>query len=268
MLLNITHETTYSYDPPVPYGLQQLRLVPKSRDFQTVHNWEVEILGGMTEVEFEDHHANTVRLVSFDPDQQSVKIRCHGQVETKDVAGIVGKHGGYTPLWLFKRDTDLSKAGPTIKTLLRESDPGADGGEVPRLHRLSAAIFEAVRYQTGTTESQTTAEEALVEGEGVCQDHAQILIAMARQLGHPARYVSGYLMMNDRVEQDATHAWAEVWLPDLGWLGFDVSNQMSPDARYVRVATGLDYKEAAPISGVRFGTGSETLKVIVQVQQQ
>ena len=86
-------------------------------------------------------------------------------------------------------------------------------------------------------------------------------------MGIPARYVSGYLMMNDRVEQDASHAWAEVHLEDIGWIGFDVSNGISPDERYVRVATGLDYREAAPVSGMRFGDAGESLIVSLQVQQ-
>jgi hypothetical protein len=82
-----------------------------------------------------------------------------------------------------------------------------------------------------------------------------IFVAAARSMGYPARYVSGYLMMNDRVHQDASHAWAEAHVDGVGWVGFDVSNGISPDARYVRVATGLDYREAAPVSGLRFGRG-------------
>jgi len=101
----------------------------------------------------------------------------------------------------------------------------------------------------------------------VCQDHAHIFITLARMLGYPARYVSGYLMMNDRVEQDATHAWAEAHIAGLGWVGFDVSNAISPDERYVRVATGLDYREAAPISGLLVGAGTEEMAVTLQVQQ-
>jgi transglutaminase-like putative cysteine protease len=74
-------------------------------------------------------------------------------------------------------------------------------------------------------------------------------------------------MMNDRVDQDATHAWAEVWVGDLGWIGFDVSNGISPDMRYVRIATGLDYSQAAPISGMTLGGSGELIDVTVQVQQ-
>jgi transglutaminase-like putative cysteine protease len=102
----------------------------------------------------------------------------------------------------------------------------------------------------------------------VCQDHAHVFIGAARSVGVPARYVSGYLMMNDRIDQEATHAWAEAHVDGLGWVGFDVSNWISPDPRYVRVATGRDYRDAAPITGVVFGTSTEDLHVDVAVEQQ
>ena len=74
-------------------------------------------------------------------------------------------------------------------------------------------------------------------------------------------------MMSDRVDQDATHAWAEIHVEHIGWVGFDVSNGYSPDERYVRVATGLDYRDASPITGLRYGSGNEDMIVSLQVQQ-
>ncbi|CAN0590340.1 unnamed protein product, partial [Ectocarpus sp. 12 AP-2014] len=102
----------------------------------------------------------------------------------------------------------------------------------------------------------------------VGQDHAHIFVTAARHMGYPARYVSGYLMMDEQVEQNASHAWAEAYVDGLGWVGFDVSNGQCPDARYVRVATGLDYSQAAPISGMRFGDGLESMRVSLMVEQQ
>jgi len=86
-------------------------------------------------------------------------------------------------------------------------------------------------------------------------------------MGRPARYVSGYLLMDDRIEQQATHAWAEAYVDGIGWIGFDPSNGISPDSRYVRIATGLDFKEAAPLSGVTYGDANETLSTALTVQQ-
>ena len=103
---------------------------------------------------------------------------------------------------------------------------------------------------------------------GFWQDHAQIFVGCARMLGIPARYVSGYLMMNDRVDQEASHAWAEAHIDGLGWVGFNVSNGISPDRRYVRVATGRDYREAAPVTGISYGGGESAMHVTLAVEQQ
>jgi len=145
-----------------------------------------------------------------------------------------------------------------------------DIAQVSTGHALSAAILDTVGYEGGNTHSGTTAEEAITGGTGVCQDHAHIFISAARMMGFPARYVSGYLKLDADLEtsQDAAHGWAEAHIDGIGWIGFDVSNQISPDERYVRVATGLDYTEAAPIHGMRYGdTAGESLSVDIEVHQ-
>jgi len=266
MRLTISHQTTYQYDQPVHYGLQQVRLTPKSRAGQTVLNWTVEITGGKREVEFDDQHNNRVQLVSFSAGQTEIAILCSGEVETTSTHGIIGEHGGFTPLWIFKRPTDLTQPGPRLQSLLGSIGDQFEN-DIARLHALSATILIAVTYESGQTHSSTTSEEALVAGRGVCQDHAHIFIAAARTLGFPARYVSGYLMMDDQSAEDASHAWAEVYVKDIGWLGFDISNGISPDERHIRVATGLDYRDAAPMSGMRLGDSEESMQVTLQVQQ-
>jgi transglutaminase-like putative cysteine protease len=136
------------------------------------------------------------------------------------------------------------------------------------LHELSRTVLESVRYETGTTDVDTKAEAALEAGHGVCQDHAHIFIGAARLLDIPARYVSGYLKMDGQVEQEAGHGWAEAHVDGLGWVGFDVSNGISPDERYVRVATGCDYTDAAPVAGLSLGRGHSELQVELAVEQQ
>lgn len=267
MRLKILHTTTYHFDHPVSYGLQQLRLVPKSRTGQTVLTWKMEIDGGTLETEFTDHHQNRVTLISFDPQATSIVVHCEGEVETADTAGVTGRHAGFAPLWFFRGSTDLTRAGQKVRALTRGLKEEVTE-DIPRLHALSARVIAAAPYEIGLTSADTTAEEALDAGGGVCQDHAHIFIAAARYMGYPARYVSGYLMMDDRIHQDASHAWAEVHVEPLGWVGFDVSNGYSPDTRYVRVATGLDYRDAAPVSGLRFGRAGEAMSIDIQVQQQ
>ncbi|WP_299153295.1 transglutaminase family protein [uncultured Tateyamaria sp.] len=266
MRLTVQHKTHYTYDAPVPYGLQQIRLRPKSRPGQQVEDWQIEVKGGQVEVSFEDEHANSVDLVSFHPGETRIEITCRGTVDVEDRAGVVGPQGGFVPLWLFERSTALTHPGPQIKAMVAAMSEG--GAPVEQLHALSAHILQVVPYSTDQAASDLTAEDALSAGHAVCQDHAHVFITAARLMGYPARYVSGYLKMDDRVEQDASHAWAEAHVPDLGWVGFDVSNGYSPDARYVRVATGLDYRGAAPISGLRYGQAGEQMSVSLQVQQQ
>lgn len=265
MKLHIRHETRYDFDAPVPFGLQQLRKTPKSFRNQKIDSWTTQVLGGRKELSFEDYHRNTVELISFEPNTQSVSLISEGVVDISDTHGVLGPHEGSIPLWLFQRDTDQTKPGKGVAALIKSLP---DGEPLDRLHALSAAIRDHVTYKIGCSEPDWTAEDALEAGCGVCQDHSHIFITCARALGIPARYVSGYLMMSDAEVQDATHAWAEAHLDGLGWVGFDVSNGISPDSRYVRVATGLDYAQAAPVRGSRIGAAGEQLTVQLQVAQQ
>ncbi len=265
MKLHIKHETRYDFDAPVPFGLQQLRKSPKSFRNQKILSWTTKVTGGQKELSFEDYHRNTVELISFKANTQSVSLTSEGVVEVEDTNGVLGRHAGSTPLWLFQRGTALTKSGKGVAELVRSLP---DGDHLPQLHALSEAIRTRVTYEIGCSRPDWSAEDAINAGCGVCQDHAHVFIAAARQMGLPARYVSGYLMMNETELQDATHAWAEVHLDGLGWVGFDVSNGISPDDRYVRVATGLDYTQAAPVIGSRIGTAGEQLTVQLQVAQQ
>lgn len=268
MQLTISHVTTYSYDEPVYYALQQLRLTPRTGHGQTVLDWTSSITGGKKQLSFEDQFVNRTELVKVDEGAREIEIVSQGKVDVIDQNGVIGRHKGYAPLWLFEEPTDLTATGTGLRQLARDlrADAGAEDG-LGQMHRLSSMIRDAVRYETGRTDMTTSAETALLAGHGVCQDHAQIMISVARLLGNPGRYISGYLMMNDRIEQDATHAWCEIWIEPLGWVGFDVSNGIAPDARYVRVATGRDSRDAAPVIGLRQGAGTESLRVTLQVQQ-
>ncbi|PSL18080.1 transglutaminase family protein [Shimia abyssi] len=265
MKLKITHTTSYSYDAPVTYGLQQVRLTPTTNKSQTVLDWNVEISGGAKELSFQDQHQNQTLLVQAEPGATEVSVQVSGMVETHSSDGIFGKVYGGAPLWHFTQSTSRTTAGKGIRNLARKIRKDVD--PLSDLHDLSKAILMAVPYSEADTVAGTSAEEALAAGGGVCQDHAQIFISAARSAGVPARYVSGYLMMNDRIEQEASHAWAEAHIDGLGWVGFDVSNGISPDERYVRIATGLDSRDAAPITGVRLGASAESMIVSLQIQQ-
>ncbi|SFK06365.1 transglutaminase family protein [Celeribacter neptunius] len=265
MRLHIRHTTKYSFENPVTYGLQQLRKTPKSDHGQEVIAWQTSVIGGQKELSYHDHMNNLVELISFERDATELTVSCEGTVEIAETHGVVGQHRGPSPLWLFDKVTPLTKPGAGVRALIKQVEGDS---ELDRLHALSRAVGAAIKYEIGASHPEWSAEEALSEGKGVCQDHAHAFIACAREMGFPARYVSGYLMMDDRQLQDATHAWAEAHVRGLGWVGFDVSNEICPDQRYVRVATGLDYTDAAPVTGTRYGGEGETLSVEIEVVQQ
>ena len=264
MLLTIRHTTSYRYETPVHYALQRARVVPLSGPTQKVRSWKLDINGAREEVRFVDQFGNDTRLLSAEGDPHLIQIVAEGEVDTLDTTGIYGMHHGFAPLWLFLRETELTRPGEGIKAIC---DALPAGAQLDQLHALIHAIRERVAYRPGATVVTTTAEEALAQGEGVCQDHSHIFIACARHLGLPARYISGYLLMEGVDDQVATHAWAEVYLDSIGWIGFDVSNGISPDERYIRLAVGLDYRDAMPVSGIRAGHGVEELAVHISVQQ-
>lgn len=263
MRLKITHRTEYRYDEPVAYALQRLRLIPPSGAAQTVTSWDLAITGAREEVRFLDHFGNETRLVSVEGEPRLIAIEAGGEVETRDTAGVGGSHRGFAPLWFFHQETPLTRAGDAIRDLAASVSGGND---IARLHELTGMIRERVAYVVGATDSTTTAEDALQAGSGVCQDHAHVFAAAARVMGFPARYVSGYLKLAD-VEQAASHAWAEAHVSSLGWVAFDAANGISPDEAYVRIATGRDYRDAMPISGIRQGSGAEHLAVRITVEQ-
>lgn len=267
MRLSINHTTRYSFSEPVVHALQRLRLTPKATQGQRILDWKMSYQNAHSELEYDDEHFNHTTLIAVEAHAQEVVVECRGTVDTEDNAGVIGRHSGHLPLWSFKGQTKLTRPGKGIRDLIAEMQ-GKGVRDVDLLHNLSQTILERVEYLVGTTKVDTVAEEALGNGSGVCQDHTHIFIGAARAMDVPARYVSGYLMMNDRIEQEATHAWAEAHVDGLGWVGFDISNGISPDPRYVRVATGRDYRDAAPITGMSFGTATADLQVNVAVEQQ
>lgn len=265
MLLSISHTSTYRYDAPVAYAVQRLRLWPASSTVQTVHDWRLEMVGAQSELSYNDAFGNRTELLRATPQTAEIVIHAVGQVETRDTAGVSGPGTGVPPLWTYCRQTGLTEPGEAIRQLAAPLSGMAN--RLDLLHRLSGDITARVAYIPDTTDVATPAEAALASGSGVCQDHAHIFLSTARLLGVPARYVSGYLLIEGRTEQAATHAWAEAYVDDLGWVGFDIANGVAPDEKYVRIACGLDYGQAAPITGLRSGSSTESLAVALNVEQ-
>jgi len=266
MKIHIRHATTYHYDNPGSHLVQRLHLTPQDSPSQSVLDWTIEAPGIEGALEYVDAFGNVAHVTTPPIDLTEVTVIAAGTVRTTDTAGVTGHDFGSVPIQAYLASTPATDANAAIKML---ADGHSHLSGIDQLHSLSAAVLDKVAYVIGATNEHTTAADAVRDGKGVCQDHAHVFISAARLLGVPARYVSGYMVVGENEFAEASHAWAEAYVANLGWVGFDVSNQVSPDERYVRVATGMDVSGATPAKGVRRGlsTGAETMDVEVLVER-
>jgi transglutaminase-like putative cysteine protease len=265
MRFAIRHTTHYCYDAQGFFAVQRLRLTPADHKGQRVQSWSIEAHGIEHAAEYIDGFGNRVHLITHCQPYDQLTITAAGEVETTDTGGVIGDTGEAANPQIFLRPTPLTAASEEIDAL---ADRLGAKHKLARLHLLLEAIATKVAYDTDATHPSTSAAEAFSAGQGVCQDHAHIFIAAARRLGVPARYVTGYLHLENEASAVANHAWAEAHLRDLGWVGFDPANHICPTERYVRLACGFDAASAAPIVGTRRGGGQESLAVDVMVRQQ
>lgn len=267
MRIEVLHDTIYTYATPARLVTQILRLTPRSHEGQHVASWRLDIdVDGRLHAE-SDGFGNVVHRLTVDGSVERLSVSVRGVVETHDTNGVVTGTVEPVPEGVFLRETDLTRPDEAIRAFALDSTSGASE-PLEAAHRLMLAIHGAVTFDTEPTHSATTAAEAFALKRGVCQDLTHIFLTCARILGMPARYVSGYFRRIDGVvDQDAGHAWAEVLVPGLGWIGLDPTNGISLADSHVRVAVGLDYLGAAPVRGSRFGGGGEDLSVRLTVGQ-
>ena len=267
MQLNVLHRTTYRFTRPLTKAIELLRLTPLSCLTQTVLDWRIDVDCDARLRETRDGYGNCVHMLYVNEPVEAITITASGRVITEDRAGVVEGLPNDLPPEVFLRPTPLTNPeGGLID--LAESVRHTKGGGLATLHALNLAVHGTMQFEAGATAAQTPAATAYEARRGVCQDFAHIFIAAARLNGLPARYVSGHLFRRDSSgPQEAGHAWAEAWLPDLGWVAFDPANGICADDAYIRIAAGLDYGEAAPIVGSRRGGGEETMSVEVVIGQ-
>jgi transglutaminase-like putative cysteine protease len=268
MRIRISHETLYRYDPPATAVIQILRLTPRSHEGQYVVDWRIEVSEDCRLTEQQDAFGNITHAFSAAGPFTELRVQVDGVVETQDTHGIVYGAVERFPPSLFLRETNLTKADAAIAAFANDAAGTRDVPALERMHGLVTRLHQEITFDTDPTHAATTAAEAFALRRGVCQDLTHIFIAGARRIGFPARYIGGYFHRSDGViDQDAGHAWAEVLVPDLGWVAFDPTNGISGTDAHVRVAVGLDYLGAAPVRGTRYGGGSEALDVRIRVEQ-
>ena len=267
MRIRICHETRYRYDAPTSGVIQTLRLTPRNHDGHYVVRWRIDLTEDCRLDVHEDAFGNITHTFTAEGPFDELGVQVEGEVDVQDTAGIVCGAIERFPPSLYLRATPLTEAAGAIADFARETRGQADD-TLSLLHALLGRVHGEMTYATDRTHTTTTAAEAFALKRGVCQDLTHIFIAAARHLDIPARYVGGYFHRADGVtQQDAGHAWAEAYVPSIGWVAFDPTNGICATEAHVRVAVGLDYLGAAPVRGARRGGGTESMAVKVLVDQ-
>lgn len=267
MRIRISHAISYDYAEPARHITQILRLTPRDHDGQHVMSWRIEpsIDGRLRATQ--DAHGNIVHSFYADGPISTLAIRIDGLIETIDLAGVVRGGLERVPCEVYRRDTLLTAQDDALRAFTEAAVAGA-GTPLSQMHALMGAVGERLTCLDASGRTGVGAPLAFAAGEAIAQDIAHVFMACARHLGHPVRYVSGYVAQADDLPQgNGAHAWAEVHLDDYGWIGFDSANGLCPIDTHVRVAVGLDFADAAPVRGSRQGGGGENLNVLVTARE-
>jgi transglutaminase-like putative cysteine protease len=269
MRIRVSHLTTYRYHSAAGSVIQMLRLTPRNHEGQYVVHWRIDVSADCRLDQHEDAFGNVTHAFTAEGPFDELRVQVEGEVETRDSQGIVRGAIERFPPTLFLRETSLTSADTAITAFAADARDTTDGEALKLLHVVLERLHNDMHYDTDPTHPTTTAAEAFAIKRGVCQDLTHIFIAAARSLGIPARYVGGYFRRSDGVtQQDAGHAWAEAYVPGLGWVAFDTANGICATDAHVRVAVGLDYLGAAPVRGMRYGGDGESLTVNVDVDDR
>ena len=224
MRLRIAHSTSYRYEPPATGVIQILRMTPGSHDGQYVAEWQIDVSTDSRLDVHQDAFGNVTHVLTHGP-IADLTITVEGLIETHDTGGVLRGTDERFPPSLFLRSTPLTEVNPAMATFARELRSESESDVLGFLHALMMQINEHMTFDEDPTNSGTSAVEAFAGKRGVCQDYAHIFIACARSGGVPARFVAGHFLRSDgMVNQQAGHAWAEAFVPDLGWVGFDPAN--------------------------------------------
>ncbi|HUO99806.1 MAG TPA: transglutaminase family protein [Rhizomicrobium sp.] len=282
MFYSIRHVTRFRYSAEVRESVMELRMQPRSEGPQVLRAFQINTIPRAQLYAYTDHFGNAVYHFNV--------LKSHAELRIEAVAAVeFARHpplpdtldmlewDRYNAFNLSDEHFDLiepskfSAVSPALAAFMEERrivKPAAD--PLGALKALNTTIHDAFDYEVGITEVHSPIEHALQQRRGVCQDFSHIMIAVARSWGIPARYVSGYLyhrpQTKDRSGSDATHAWMEAWLPSLGWVGFDPTNNVLADERHIRAAVGRDYADVPPTRGTFKGVAESELAIAVSVE--
>jgi transglutaminase-like putative cysteine protease len=287
---DVLHRTVYRYDKPVERSSHLLRLLPVHDRLQTVLEHSlvlkhdgVEIEG--KQIEFDDVFGNRARRVVIERPFRELLVEARSKVAVLDSEPLEFKplhaRRAIPLVWMpWQREmmapyllpaelpeTQLQELADYAMSFVERNDYDLIG----TLLDMNRSIYKEYKYSQGSTTISTTAFEVYANRRGVCQDFTNLLICLARLMGVPARYTCGYVYTGPKAENptqsEASHAWVQLYLPEVGWKGFDPTNGILTQTDHVRIAVGRNYVDATPTSGTIYvGGGTEGLTVDVRVE--
>ncbi len=282
MFYSIRHVTRFRYSAPVRESVLEIRMQPRSEGPQALRSFQIATNPRAQLYAYTDHFGNAVYHFNVLRQHEELRIEAQAVVEISRAASLPQeldplewqRYNSYNlsdDHFDLLEDSKFAASSPLLAEFTRGKDLEKPAGDpLTALVALNSTIFGAFDYESGVTQVHSPIDHALSERRGVCQDFAHIMIAIARSWKIPARYVSGYLyhrpQHQDRSAADATHAWVECYLPSLGWVGFDPTNNILADERHIRAAVGRDYADVPPTRGTFKGVAESELAIAVAVE--
>lgn len=282
MYLSVLHRTRYLYRLPVADSVNEVRLRPATDDPNRLSSYILRLHPPRRLRHFRDEHFNYVQWFEIPEPHYELMIEATSRIHTTSQyvdgtlpLGVTFDHMGSSEQFDMHRPFVSNSRYVTVDPALwRLAIDIRDERE--DVFETASAIMTYINqnwiYEPKATSASTHLDEVMRDRRGVCQDFAHVMIGLCRALGIPARYVSGYLYNGPTGHlrgAQASHAWCEIWLPGRGWFGLDPTNNTLTDERYIKIATGRDYDDAAPIRGSFNGPPGATtaLEVTVEVEK-
>ncbi len=275
----IIHDTVFRYDQPVHESVMEVRLHPGSNERQRCDQFVLTVTPKTSVHTYIDAAQNIINHFQIPGKLTELHVSALSTVEvnpppTLPSALTPSDWSAYeaiinTPMLDMVLPSHYARPSASLDAYMAEQLVQRHADPLTTVRALNTVLYQTIRYAPQSTTVDSTIDEVLIQRQGVCQDISHLMIAMCRRLGIPARYISGYLYHrrsdNDRSQSDATHAWVEVWLPTIGWIGFDPTNNMLTGERHITVAIGRDYADVTPTRGIYRGIANEELSVSVRI---
>ena len=281
MFYSIRHVTRFRYSAPVRESVMELRMQPRSEGPQTLRSFQISTNPRAQLYAYTDHLGNAVYHFNLLREHEELRIEAQATVEIIHRAPWPeildplewSRYNGFNlsdDHFDMLEPSRFARPSPELLSFMKIADLEKPAGDpMTALKTLQRGIYDSFDYEPGVTTVNSPIEVALDQRLGVCQDFAHIMITIARLWGIPTRYVSGYLHhkgSRDRSRADATHAWVESYLPSIGWIGFDPTNNILPRERHIRAAVGRDYADVPPTRGTYKGGADSELSIAVSLE--